>query len=194
MATIDYKAKYQEMRTRLLESTDVAYRLGFEQGMKEGQMQAQQQQMADMQAQQMAAQGLGPDGQPLQPGMEGGDPNAMPPGGDPAAMGVDPSMMQDPNAMPMEEGQGGELDSKLAELQSLVEKGEKPKVLDLRKIVNELATVRKNQINEFKNKNKKVESAQRSLVKNIIKKWESESKSVTDDLEDILSTDGLKLD
>lgn len=193
MSNVDYKAKYLELRTRLLEATDVAYRTGYEQGMEKGQQAAQEQQMAEMQAQQMAAQGLGPDGQPLQQGAEGQDPNAM--GGDPAMQ--DPNMGGDPNAMPMDDmgGEpGGELDSKLAELQELVSKGEKPKVLDLRKIVREIATVRKSQIENFKNKNKKVESAQRSLVKNILKKWDSESQSVTEDLEKILETDGLKLD
>ncbi len=187
----DYKQKYIEMRHKLIESVDVAWRDGYEQGAKDAQMQAQQQQM-EAQAQQAAQQAAMMGG--AQPGQEG-DPNAqMSPEEEQMMMeqggGQEPMPGQE---MPME-GESTELDSKLAELQDLVSKGEKPKVLDLRKIVNELATVRKSQIENFKNKNKKVETAQRSLVKNILKKWSDESKSVTDDLEKILATDGLKLD
>jgi flagellar biosynthesis/type III secretory pathway protein FliH len=41
--SLDYKAKYKELKSQLLRSTDVAYRLGYEQGMKEAQQQAQAQ-------------------------------------------------------------------------------------------------------------------------------------------------------
>jgi hypothetical protein len=61
MNGIDYKKKYMDLRAQMVSSMDLAFRMGYEQGSKEAQMQAAQQQA--MAQQQMAAQQ-----QPGQPG------------------------------------------------------------------------------------------------------------------------------
>lgn len=204
----DYKSKFKEMRAKLLESTDMAYRLGFEDGLKQAatenaqmQVQQMQQQMAGMQGQQIDPatgqpiqdpnQQIDPaTGQPMQQ-----DPNAM--GGQPP-MGPDGMPMQDPSMMqgqPMEE-EGGpqtELDGYINELEELVSKGQKPTVTDLRKAVTALADLRKSQKMRMKINKPKEISAQKSMVDNILKKWEKESKLTADNLEDKIRTEGLKL-
>ena len=176
----DYKTKYLDMRAKLLEATDTAYRLGFEEGMKEGQQAAQQQQM-EMEAQ-AAAMG--------QPGVEGG----MPP-----EMGGGEEMSPEMGGAPAPEEMGGEeegseLDSQISELENLVSKGEKPSVLTMRKAVEKLSTIRKTQKDTWSKKRQKTVSTQKKLVDNILNKWENESKSVTENLEDIIKEHGIKVD
>ena len=69
MKGIDYKKKYMDLRAQMVSSMDLAFRMGYEQGSKEAQMQAMQQQMAAQQQmeQQMAAQ-QGQPGANQQPG------------------------------------------------------------------------------------------------------------------------------
>jgi hypothetical protein len=127
-------------------------------------------QMPEGQDQQMMEQGQMPEGQDQQM----------------------PDQMQ--GQMPEEIPQAsGELDSKIAELEELLGKGEKPKILDLRKAVQELSSLRKQQLSKMNKTSKKAESAQRSLVKGILNKWQEESKSVTEDLEKLLENEGIKL-
>lgn len=183
----DYKTKYLDLRAKLIESTDAAFRLGFEQGIEEGQKQAQQQQMAMEQAmmQQQAAAAQGEEGMPPEEGgqmpEEGGE--EMPPeeGGEP---------------MPEEMGEetASELDEHMDALGSLVAKGAKPSVVDLRKKVNEIMDLRKAQKNAWKKKNSKTTSAQKRLVDDILKKWEKETKDVTENItEEIAKEKGIKL-
>ena len=165
--SVDYKTKYIDLRSKFLEATDVSYRLGYTDGMKDGQQQMQQQQMAEQQAmeQQMAAAQGG-----MPPGMEGG----MPPEEDEEA--------------------GSELDQHIKGLEDMVAKGEKPSVLDMRKAVIGLSSLRKSQKTKSTNKTAKVESAQKNLVDSILKKWEKESRTVTSDLEDIIKENGIKVE
>lgn len=199
----DWKMKYLEVRGKLKEATDVAWRLGYERGMKDGTQQAQMQQMAQMQQQQAAMMGGGQPGQPGAPGQDpaaGGDPMAQ--GGDPAAAGGMPPEAggEDPQmgmGSPEEAGDasgGSELDSHINELESLVAKGEKPSVVDIRKIVGALAGVRKSQKNAFQKKTEKVIPAQKKLVDGILKKWEVENKKPSSELEAIIQEHGLKIE
>lgn len=55
---VDYKQKYQDLKAKFMSSVDTAYRVGYEQGMTQGQMQMMQQQ-AQQQADQMAAMQAG---------------------------------------------------------------------------------------------------------------------------------------
>ena len=191
MDKLIYKTKYENLKQKYLTDIDAAFRAGFEQGMKQGQMDAQAQQMQQQQQemaqqQQMAQQMQGqmPEGQDQQM-MEQGQ---MPEGQDQQM----PDQMQ--GQMPEEIPQAsGELDSKIAELEELLGKGEKPKILDLRKAVQELSSLRKQQLSKMNKTSKKAESAQRSLVKGILNKWQEESKSVTEDLEKLLENEGIKL-
>lgn len=201
MEKMIYKTKYVNLKQKYLTDMDAAFRVGFEQGLKQGQMdaQAQQMQMQQQQAAQQAqmmqqAQGGQPGAE--QPGMEGAPQGEqMPPemGGEmpPQEGAPTEEMGQEPGMEEM--APPGELDSKIAELEDLLQRGEKPKILDLRKAVNELATLRKQQISALSKNNKKVETAQRSLVKGILNKWAEESKSVTEDLDKLLENEGIKL-
>lgn len=58
---IDYKNKYKELKLKFKETVDLAFRMGVEEGMRQGQVQ----QAAQAQAEAAAAQG-----QPVQPGQE----------------------------------------------------------------------------------------------------------------------------
>jgi hypothetical protein len=192
----DYKQKYKEVVQKLVESTDVAYRLGYEAGMKQArqdnmmQQQAQQQQAMMQQQAAMIGQVPGQDGQqtdesgaPMQD--QGQMPGQAPMEGQQAApMGEDEEMSPE---------QGSELDQHIGELENLVSKGEKPKVSDLRKIVTELSNLRKSQKEKFKNNEEQVSSSQRKVVSGILKKWEEENKSVMENLEDIIAREGLKI-
>jgi len=178
MAKTDYKIKYLDIRAKLLDSTDVAYRLGFEAGLKEGKQaaaeQQQQQQMEAQQAMAMQQQQLPPE--------EGGE---MPPEEMPSEE-MAPEMVGD------EEG-GSELDSQINELEGLVAKGEKPSLVDLRKVVGSLSNVRKSQKAKWSKKIDTNNSAQKKLVNDILSKWETESKSVSDNLEERIKEHGLKV-
>lgn len=190
---VDYKAKYIDLRSKFAKTTDRYYRTGYEAGIKEGEMQAQQQQMEEQQAQEMMAQGIDPEtGQPLQGGAV--DENGIPVD-DQGAM--DEAQMGMEGAEGMEDGGGTELDQHIDELQGLVQKGEKPKVTDLRKAIESLADMRKSQKNQLKSNHKEVTvSKQKSFVDNMLKKWEKEAslKSVTENLEEIIEAEGIKLD
>jgi hypothetical protein len=92
-----WKLKYQDLKLKFMDAVDVSFRLGFEAGAQNAQVQQAQQQQADAQAaQQAAAMGQ-------QPGQPGQDPN-------------------DPNAQPGQEiGQdGSELDSHISQLEGML--------------------------------------------------------------------------
>lgn len=196
----DWKMKYMEMRSKLKEATDVAYRLGYERGMKDGTQQAQMQSMQQqMQAQQQAMMG----GQPGQPGAPGGDPSqdpgmqggapGMPPGADDGSQ--DPQMAAGaPEAGAEDAASGSELDNHINELQSLVAKGEKPSVVDIRKVVSALAGIRKSQKDTWSKKTEKTVSAQKKVVDSILKKWEEQAKQPSSGIEALIKEHGLKIE
>lgn len=183
----------------MIESTDLAYRLGMADGLKQGAMQAQQQQMAQMQQAMMQPQIDPATGQPIPGGQPGMDPMAQ--GGAP----MDPSMMDpnamaagmDPNAMgtqDLEPGAANEMDQYIEELESLVAKGEKPSVIDIRKRVEAITNLRKSQKAKMKQNQPAVTAAQKKLVNGILAKWEKETKVTSENLEDVLKESGLKLE
>lgn len=190
----DWKVKYLDIRSKLKEATDVAFRLGYERGMKDGtqaaamqQMQQQaQMQQAMMQGGQPGAPGEDPSQGGMPPGEEQG--GEMPPGGDEAMMdGAAPEEMGDAQG-------GSELDQHINELEGLVAKGEKPSVLDIRKAVQSLAGLRKNQKNAWAKKTEKIIPAQKKVVDNILKKWEEESKRPSEKIEEIIKQHGLTVE
>lgn len=169
----DYKVKYLDIRAKLIESTDVAYRLGYEQGMKDGQIAAQQ-------AQQQAAE----EAAMMQAQQEGG--GEMPP----EAMGAEgQGGVPEEGGAPMP-GEGGgeksELDEHIEELETLVAKGEKPSVVELRKKVEELTNFRKTEKAKLYKKTKQNNSEQKKFVDGILKKWEKETGD-TSSIDEILN-------
>lgn len=190
-----WKIKYLDIRAKLKEATDVAFRLGYERGMKDGTQAAAMQQMQQQaQMQQAVMQG----GQPGQPGQEG----EMPPGAEDQGQpmpsgeeGSDEAQMAAPAPEEMGDEQGGsELDQHINELQGLVAKGEKPSVVDVRKAVMALAGLRKNQKDNWTKKIEKVVPAQKKVVDSILKKWEDESKKPSEKIEEIIKQHGLKIE
>lgn len=191
----DWRTKYLDMKAKMLRATDVAYRLGYEEGMKAASQQQMQQQMQQQQEEQaMMQQAMMQGGQPMPE--EGGQPEEMPPGAAPGEEvpqeeAMAQAMMGDEEEMPEEVG--SELDQHINELESLVAKGEKPSVVNLRKAVEKIADIRKSQ----KSRNKVEESivpAQKRFVDNILKKWEKEADKTDDALEDILKEHGVNLE
>jgi hypothetical protein len=119
---VNYKAKYHALRLKFMDSMDMAFRLGYEQGGKDAQVDQAVQAAADAQAAAAGAQGqVDAEGNPIggdeggQPGEEGGQPpgqgapgqeGAQPPGqGQPPGAGA-------PNS--------SELDQHIAKLESIV--------------------------------------------------------------------------
>lgn len=186
----DWKVKYLDIRAKLKEATDVAYRLGMEAGLKQGAQQAMMQQQAQMQQAAMGGEQPGQEGQ-VPPGSKGQDQGGMPPGMDQGS--EDQMGAPAPEEMGDEQG-GSELDQHINELQGLVAKGEKPSVLDIRKAVVALAGIRKHQKNVWQKKVEQVIPAQKKVVDSILKKWESESKKPSEKLEDIIKEHGLKIE
>lgn len=126
MGQINYKDKYLQLKQRFMESVEVAFRLGYEQGAQATQMQQmqqQQQQVADQQAQaaQMAANGMGG-----QPGQDDGSQDSNEPGAeiqdDSRGVGQQTGAANG-GAQPQDMG-GSELDQHIGQLENLMAKAE----------------------------------------------------------------------
>lgn len=204
---VDYRMKYKEMKAKMLESIDVSYRLGYEQGYKEATQEAQvaqmQQQMQQAQMMQQATMGGQQDpsamGQEVSPDQQaemmgqGASPEAQ--GGMSEVQGGIPQMQgQEVNPEEgMEGDQANELDQYLAELESMVAKGEKPNVLDLRKKVTEMSNLRKAQKDKMKSNRQQVVSAQKSIVDGLIKKWTAKTDETSEDIEKLIREKGIDI-
>jgi hypothetical protein len=205
MPLVDYKAKYLDLKTKFQETVDLAWRLGFEQGAQQAQLDqvAQQQAQADQMA--MAANG---QPQPGQPGEEGEQPGGQP--GQERDNGQPQS--QNPN--------GNELDSHIARLESMLGKGEltSTDLSDLKKTLNDIRSLQV-QINLTKSmesiKNtkmaplkksisfsprvqanlpepaKKALSLQENIVKDVFAKWEKDEQQAASQIGSILNVDGI---
>lgn len=184
----DYKAKYLEVRDKLVEATDVAFRLGYEEGMRDGEMQAQQAQMQAQQEQMAQAEAMMGGGE-MPPGAEGG--GEMPPGMEEAMAAAEQGEGAPPEAM--DEEQAGELDAHIQALEEMVAKGEKPSVKDMRGKVEKLSSLRKNQKEAWKKKTSQTLSSQKSFVDNLIKKWESDAKETVNDIDKIIKDSGVEV-
>jgi uncharacterized protein involved in exopolysaccharide biosynthesis len=124
---IDWKQKYQELRSKYLNAVDVAFRLGVQEGMRNAEIQQLQTQLQEAQAQAQAAMAaasqppMGADGAPV-------DEQGMPV--DEQGMPVEEEMV-DAN-----EGEGDELDQSINELEGLVKKEKKINVTQLMKSIH----------------------------------------------------------
>lgn len=201
MPEINYKQKYQELKQKFKDSVDTAFRLGYEQGQNDAQMQQMQDQMAQQAAlEQAAAAGQGQPGQPGQPGAEDGAPQEGGQPGDPAAQG------------------GSELDQHISQLEGMLAKSEltgedlatlKKSVdaiklgIELRKsdvavksIAKALKTPKKFELSKTASINmndsaKAAVTMQEKIVTDIMKAWESEETGAVGGIKDILAKEGL---
>lgn len=193
MSQVNYKQKYFELKQKYMDSVDTAFRLGYEQGANETQMQQAQDQQA---AEQEAAMGQEQGGQ---------DP-----------MGGDPAQEEAPadSAHPG----GSELDQHIEKLESMLGKSED---MEIRTTVQKLIEMRKAEklSSDLKKSDQAVKSIAKSLkapfklgkqaeanmtsvaktavtmqekiVTDIMKSWESEEKHATNDITAILNRENL---
>ena len=179
---VDYKQKYEQMREKMISTTDVAYRLGYEEGLKTGEQNAQAEQIAQQQqAEMMAAQQqIDPEtGEVIEGGMPGEEM-----GGE-----MSPQAAGEEDMSGIDEEGGSELDSAVSELEGLVQKGEKPTVLSMRSAVEKLADIRKSQKNQVKKIADKSTAKQSEFINGLIKKWENDAKDIDKGLDDILDSE-----
>jgi hypothetical protein len=201
MSLVDYKAKYLDLKTKYMETCDLSWRLGYEQGLRDAQLDqaAQQQAQADQMA--MAANGqpqAGQSGEEAAPGEEQEQP------GQPIS--------QNPN--------GDELDSHIARLESMLGKGElapadlgdlKKTLADIRSLQvqislsksmesiknTKMAPLRKSQpLSPRTQANlpepaKKALSLQEKIVADVFSKWEKDEQKAASDIANILNVDGI---
>lgn len=210
MPTIDYKSKYNQLKTQFMESVDVAWRLGFEAGKQQAQLEDIQNQQA--QQQEMAAQQQGlPPGQGGQPG-EGG-PESPEGGQESPEQAEDDTQSENP--------QGSELDQHIAKLESMVSKSDVTPQ-DLQKALSDIRKLRKSQQHDIEMKKaaqaisgiaealhkpkfkisqqanhnmndnaKRAVSMQHKIVEDVMKAWATEENKASNDILATLGVEGL---
>ena len=193
MSQIDYKSKYQELKNKFMNSVDLAFRLGYEAGSKDAQVENMQ--MQQIQAAQATAQ-------PQQEGQE----EAVPSEEAPAS----------------ENPQGSELDSHIAELEAALGKSEGEVKEQLTKVLIGLKKsqeekkmeeqLKKSQqaiggiakalhnpvfkLSQAANHNlstaaKHSLNTQEEIVKDIMEKWEKEEAKSAKEIAEIFSIEGI---
>lgn len=185
---LDYKQKYTQLLSAFVKATDTSYRLGFEDGSREAEMQAvnqqnqqMQQQMAAQQAQMQSMQG------------QGQDPNAQPEQDEQMQdQQMQDQQMQD-QQMQDEQGQPNELDQKINELEQIVNKSEKLSP-EIKKAIDAVSDIRKSLVIKASSEQKRVLSSQKKLVDNLVSKWGKEIEGTKKDIKDVLMKEGIKIE
>lgn len=152
---INYKMKYNELKSKYMNAVDMAFRLGVEEGMKQGQLDSANQQLAQAQSQ-VQAQGS-PGADPA-----GGKPNNNGAGGVPSqgaavpdksgAPSIQPAPVEGASpagAAPMQESEhpdGSELDQHIATLEGMLHKHETDEGFDVNALSSEIEKLRKMQV------------------------------------------------
>jgi len=133
---LDYKEKYLRIKARLIKAVDQSFRMGYEAGAKQAEMEFLQQKVAEQeQANAMMEQEA--NGFGSTPGEEGLEAGPMGGGGD-AQMGEE-GMMEDTGVS--EGGASDDINLLMDELGAMVAKGEKPKITDIRDRIFKLQNV-----------------------------------------------------
>jgi hypothetical protein len=209
---IDYKQKFLDIKSKFISSVDTAYRVGYQQGQKDAQLESMQQQM-QMQQQQMQQM------QQAQASMMGGGPEMGGGGED-----QQPSPFEQADQFEQAQGQEqmdrgvSELEAGIEELRSLLGKSEIDKqaasslIEKLNKSIGNILQVRESQelkknmdsIKQIGKTFKKVEnlslsfkanttkdqkkalSMQKAIVDDIMAKWEKEEKEAEKDILNVL--------
>lgn len=200
MSLVDYKAKYLDLKTKYQETADLAWRLGYEQGLKDSQLEQMQQQQA--QADQMA---MAANGQP-QPGQEGEQP------GQEAEAQPGQPQSQNPN--------GDELDQHIEKLSSMLGKSEissmdlgdlKKTLSDIRSLqvqislTKSMESIKNTKFSPLKKSQslsprlqanlpepaKKALSMQENIVKSVFDKWAKDEQQAASDISSIIGIEGI---
>lgn len=146
---INWKQKYIELKSKYRNSVDMAFRLGIEEGMKQGQLDNANQQLQQANADKQNAMGGGE--QPGKPNNNGapGTPDQGEAPDKSGAPSIQPGAVepvQPAGTSPMadsEHPQGSELDQHIAKLEGMLSKSEVP-MEDLKKSLEELRVMSEN--------------------------------------------------
>lgn len=210
---INWKSKYQEVKAKWMESVDMAFRIGFEEGLKQSQLDQVSQQMA--QQQQLAGMQAGAE-QPTEqdPSQDAGDQGQGPTQPAGPGKGIEEPESENPD--------GSELDQHIARLEGMISKSEQIDAKDLIGTVSQLKGLQKSQLEQLQlrksaqaipaiakalhkpafkmsqqaNHNlngaaKQAVSMQQKIVTDIMAKWEAEENKVSKDILSQLSIEGL---
>lgn len=199
-ATIDYKKKYLDLRSKYINDIDMSFRLGVEQGMQ----QAQQQQALDAQAQAKEAE------LNAQNGIQAGATQTQP--GQPEQPGQ-------PGQSPEQAATSSELDQHIAKLESML--GQKPEpelqkslqaIVSLRKKEKDLSDMKKAEeaikgiaaalhkpslaigvraSTNLNQSNKDALASQHKIVNDVMASWAEEEKRASKDISTILGVENL---
>jgi hypothetical protein len=202
---VNWKMKYQEIKAKWMDSLDMAFRAGFEEGKRQSELDNANQQIASQQQQMSGMQGQGMQG--------GAQPNAE-----------SSSEEMEPQQPDSQNPAGSELDQHIAKLESMVAKNEQVDVTALKETVNSLKKAQQSYLEQlslaksakaipaiaqalhkpsFKlsqqaNHNlsssaKQSVSMQEKIVTDLMKAWEDEEKKAGEDILDQLGiTNHLK--
>lgn len=203
---INWKSKYQELKNKYMESVDMAFRLGYEQGGQEATQAAQQQQTQQIQGMQQSSTGSqeDPDAQPGQ----NGNGATMPAG---PGLGIQDSTTQSENPA------GTELDQHIQKLESMVNKSEEIQATitglkslqksmqlkhEMKKSAQTIPAIAKAlhkpafKMSQHANHNlssnaKQAVNMQQKIVEDIMQKWEQEESGAKQDILAQLGIEGL---
>jgi len=208
MGNVDYKKKYMELRSVLMNVIDQVYRAGYQQGSKDAQVDSLMQQNQQLMAQMSGMMG----------GMMGGEPRVEEEGG-PMAPEDQAGQFMDSAADAHEQQGTSELEQGIAELESELSKKEADKehTANLLAAINrslgklkEAQELKKSaaHIKKMREANKRVQTLsigykhnlskthkkavnkQQEIVEKILKKWESESQDAATEILGIVQKEG----
>lgn len=196
---INWKLKYQQLKLQFMESVDVAYRLGIENGMLQAQNEAAQQQKMQAQQNPQDQQSFGDNYQGSPAGEEQmGNPNAQ----NTHAAKEQPFSDQ------------SELDKHITELESMLSKSELSHT-DLKKVVDDLKKaqdlkkssqaisgiskalhtpafkISTQAQHNMSDNSKKALTMQHKIVQDIMAKWDASENLTSNKITDILSIEGI---
>jgi len=192
---VDYRRKYMELRAKFLSSLDMAFRMGYEEGGKDAQI---DQAMAAMQPQIDPETGQpiqGAPGQPGQPGQQGPEP--MP-------EEMDQHIAELEQAVQKAERAGGDLSKSEFDLASIKKalggikayKEHASLAKSLKSIRQLGALTRSRQLGLSAQRNldhhsKIAVSMQNKIVTDVMKKWEEQESKTTKEIANTLGVEGL---
>lgn len=219
MAEVNYKNKYHALRLKFVESMDMAFRLGYEQGQKDAQIdqaaQMQQDAMA-MQAnengEQMGEEGEGgeegQEGQEGQPGQEAGVPQTggtMPPGTAPQGSELDAHISKLEGLVGSKDSSPEEIQKSLQEIRLFKSKVDQfNELAKSQKAIPSIAkALKKASPREFLKLNavashnlnqssKEALTKQHEIVSSVMKSWAEEEDRVSKSVSNIIAVEGLK--
>jgi hypothetical protein len=195
MSLTDYKAKYMDLKAKFMETVDLSWRLGYEQGLKDSEMQqAQAQQQVDAMAQNPQS---GPEGSTEAAPTEGQEQpiSQNPNGDDELGQHIEKleGMLGKSEISPIEIQELKKTLNDIRSLQvsiNLTKSMESAKGAKMSRPFQPLKLNEKLQVN-LKESAKKALSMQEEIVNSIFQKWEKDESKATNDINSILKIEGL---